>query len=515
VQSDFHPYSTAEPLFTGSAPSWLMDKQEQMRIMSYMLYEQIYWSVPAAFKLIERVDAKPIYIPAGKVIVETLHRHMGNDMSVICDPAIGTASEQKTALELMALFSKREALIGKFNSNRRYGIMRGDWAFMLSAEAEREEGSRVSITSVDPGALFPIYKIDEESGIEDFDVVIGWHIVEQYLDPALGEGKAFIKRTTFRKATGTGGPSPITYSVMVFEPDDWGGPAMEGDGSPLVTLIPEVSLPAPIDQLPIYVIPNFDEPGNLWGSSEMRGIERLLTAINQSISDEDMELLMTGLGVYATNAGVPVDDAGQEKGWDLGPGRVVELPGTEGVEFKRVTGVQTVEPMQGHLSYLHEQLDLSSVSPAVAKGNVEVEAAESGVALAIKYGPLISHAMEREQVVKDRMTHLFYGLARWQVAYEGSSYSAMMNVSMMPLFGPKIPENKQQSFDNVMKMLAGKVIDLATGWDMLRKLGYELPDNATLLGGIEDQLTMEADVMASRINGEVDQDVEDAPEDVE
>lgn len=518
--NDFHPYSTAEPYLTGSAPNWLKDNQEILRMRSYMLYEQMYWTAPQAYKVTVREEglgSDPLFIPSGRSLIDTQHRYVGNGMNVVCDPAVGTSSDQKAALELFRQFMLRERVTSKYNSNRRYGLIRGDWVFMLTADPDREEGSRVSLISVDPGSLYPIYEIDEETGVENQDVVVGWHIIEQYQDERLGKDKAFIKRTTFRKATGTGGPSTILYSVDVFEPDDWGGPGMSEDGKLVQSIFPETSLPAPIDQLPIYVIPNFvEEPGYLWGASSMRGLEQIIAAITQGATDEDVTLAMDGLGVYATNAGVPVNQAGEEIGWNIGPGRVVELPtGSKDTFFNRVSGVANVGPYQEHLGYLGQWLDMIGATPDVAKGKVDVAVAESGIALALQMGPTIAYGEDQESIIGDRLNQLWFGWARWTMAYEGGAFKvpALLNVSFVTKFGPKIPENKQQSFDNILALITNKVIDLATGWDMLRELGYKLPENAVLLAGIQEAAEMEADAMASRINGEINQDVDETGDD--
>lgn len=508
---DFHPYSTAEPLLTGSAPAWLGDKQEQLRIRSYMLYEQIYTNVPSGFKLIEREDASPIYIPSARIIVETMNRYMANGMNLVLDPEMGTTTLQKNAQLWLKDFIRRERFYSKFSANKRYGIMRGDWVFMITADPDRAEGSRVSVECVDPASVFPIFATDEATGIEDPDMIIGWHIVEQFQDPTSDTEKFLLKRTTFRKSTGTGGPSPITYEVLVFETDDWGGPGQDDEPEIVSAIQPETKLPAPIDQLPVYHIPNTDNSptGDMWGSSELRGFERLMTSINQIVTDEDLTLIMDGLGVYATNAGVPTNPDGTDGKWNLGPGRVAELPAGPGIFFNRVSGAGNIDPYQTHLTYIHKQMDLAAGQPAIAKGDVEVEAAESGVALAIKYGPIISVADEKEIIVTDKTTQFMYGLSRWVVAYEGTAFNYLLETQFVPLYGPKIPENKAKSFQEIMEMITNKVIDLATGWDMLRKLGYELPDNKTMLSALQDQATMEADIMASRINGEVNREIED------
>lgn len=505
---DFTPYSTAKPLL-GSAPTWLADPLEAERVQSYSLYEQIYWNVPQAFKLSQRgQDDKPIYIPAGRQIVETLHRHLARHMQVVVDPQFGSTQEQELAQQVWDTVAKRERFYSIFNASKRYGIMRGDWVFTLSGNTEKPEGTRVSIETIDPGGLFPIY-----SDV-DLDAIIGWHVVEQYIDRF---AKERIKRRTWRKTTGMGGPSPIEYSVSVFEVDAWGGPGMSVDEEKPITGEPvEVSpivLPAPIDDLPIYTIGNFTQPGFLWGSSEMRGLERLMAAVSQGISDEELELVMNGLGVYATNAGAPVDpDTNLELPWNLGPGRVVEVPAES--FFNRVSGVGTVTPFQDHLAYLHKQLDQTTGQSDVAKGRVDVTVAESGVALAIQMGPLFDIADEKQQVITDVLTNFLFNFPKWMVAFEGSLFSSMINVTtapgestgtvLLPTYGPRLPENEGKRIDALLKLLEAKAVGLNFVWSELRRLGWDLPDDAAMLASVNETiaLTAPADPFADRADEE-------------
>jgi hypothetical protein len=487
---DFTPYSTAKPLL-GSAPLWLADPLEQQRVQAYSLYEQIYWNVPEAFKLQQRgTDDKPIYIPAGRQIVETLHRYLAAGLNVVADPRFGTTQEQELAQQVWDVVAKRERFYSGFTSAKRYGIIRGDWAFVITADDTRMPGTKVSIEQVDPGGLFPIW------GGTDLNTIVGWHIVEQYTDRF---GKERILRRTWRKTTGMGGPSPITYAVGVFEMDQWGGPGMSVDKEKPVTgepvEVPETPLPPPIDDLPIYTIQNFQQPGFLWGSSEMRGVERLLSAINQSISDEELELVMNGLGTYATNAGAPIDEeTGEELPWGLGPAKVVEVPGE--AFFNRVSGVGTVMPYQDHLAYMHAQIDQTFGHSDVAKGKVDVTVAESGVALAIQMGPLMAVVSEKEQIITDVLTNFLFNFPKWMVAYEGAAFNSMVSVAtapgestgtvLVPQYGPKMPENVDKRIDTLLNLLREKAIGLNFLWSELRRMGWNLPDDATMLAQVSE-----------------------------
>lgn len=506
---EFDQFSTAKPLLSGY-PAWINDEFEQKRIAAYQLYEQIYWNVPESFKLVQRGDeTSPIYIPNGKIIVETMNRFVAPDMKIIADPAFGDTNAQALATQVMIDLARRERLYSRFRTNKRYGIMRGDWAFHLYADPNKPAGSRVSVFGIDPGGLFKIWNPD------NLDEVIGWHIVDQFIgdgNDGTEKGKAYIRRLTYRKESGQGGPSPITVEDVIFEADEWGGPGMSEDDTKVVRVIkPLQTLPAPIDDLPVYHIPNFDEPGAVWGSSEMRGLERIMAAVDQGISDEELILAMEGLGTYATDAGAPVDEeTGEDLPWNLGPGRVVEVPA--GNKFERVSGVNSLEPMQAHLRYLHERMDEAAATPPVAKGKVTSLDAESGISLALQHGPILAASGEKEGIVTDVFTNLLFNLPKWLVAYEGSIMSSLMtDTRWIPVYGPKIPQNVQKSFDNIMTMIKDKTIPNEVGWDMLRKLGYELPDNATLstqLGAQQaSEAAVQADALASRISGELNQPV--------
>jgi hypothetical protein len=503
---DYHPYSTAEPMLP-KAPAWITNTLEQFRVGSYDMYEMIYWSHPDTFELVQRgSDEDPIYIPAGRTIVETLHRYLANDMKIIPDPQFGTTSQQQQALLFWTDMVRRERFYSMFNMNKRLGIIRGDWIFHMRGDPERLEGSRVSIETIHPGSLFPIYELDDD-GNEIKNSVIGWHVIERVLEGTT----ELIKRTTYRKTTETGGPSPITFEVGLYEINAWGGADQEE--KMVRSIESETAFPAPIDQLPIYHVKNTENDSFLWGSSEMRGLESLMAHVDQAISDEELEIVLNGLGVYATNADNPVDpESGEPIDWDLGPGRVVKIPGlgSQG-QFVRVTGTTTVAPHQDHLKYLHERLDESAGTPAVAKGKVDVQTAESGVSLLLQMGPLLARVSEKEQIITDVITNYMFDLSKWIVAYEGGQWSFLMDqIRFIPVYGDKIPMNRKERFTEVMAMATAMpmpIIPLNVAWDELRKIGYDLPENEEMLAAILEQRqaasTAEADAMASRIEGEI------------
>lgn len=499
--TDITQWTTATPLIS-NRPQWISG-QDQERIAAYALYESLYWNIPDAFKLVQRgKDAKPIYVPAPKQVVETMHRFLAPGITFIADPELGSTTEQKLANDTMRVFMRREKVASKFSAAKRYGLIRGDWVFHIVADEERPEGARISFLEIDPASYFPIEHPD------DPDTIIGCHIVEPWNE----NGDDYIYRLTYRKVTEMGGPSPITVEEAIYEMDAWGGPDM--DETTVRVIRPEEQLPAPIDQLPVYHIPNFSETGSRWGSSEFRGIERLFAAINQSISDEELELVLNGLGVWVTDAGQPQDpETGADVPWNLGPGRVVTLP--NGKKFERATATSSVEPHQAHLKYLHDQLDQGAGIPAVAKGLVDVQLAESGIALALHMAPIVATSDEKDLVVTDVTTNMLWDLKAWFIAYEGINIGE--ETAWIPRYREKLPKNREKEVDTVLRFVTDGIASREWAIGELKNLGYDLGDAAAMLNQIMEEKAalaqIESDVEGSRLDNELSD--EDQPEDEE
>jgi hypothetical protein len=500
--ADFNQWSTAKPLISGAGGGYIADESEALRVATYQLYEQMYWGVDGTFKLLSRgAENKPIYVPSPKIIVETLHRYLARNMTIAPDPARGDTTQQTLLKQVWDDLAVRERFYSRFISNKRYGIIRGQWLWHFYADPAKPAGSRLSIMPIDPASWFPIYSDTNP------DDIIGCHIVEPF---KTNEGKDVIKRLTYRKATGMSGPSPITSEAAFYKVDDWGGPGMDQEPVPEEILFPVQTLPSPIDQLPVYSMPNFEEPGSIYGSSELRGFERILAGIDQSISDEELALAMDGLGVYATNAGAPIDaDSGVELPWDLGPAKVVEVP-TDSF-FNRVSGVTSVAPYLEHVAYLDAKVNEASGSPQVARGVVDVSVAESGIALEIQFDPLVARVEERQLTIDDKLRQMFYDLPKWLVAYEGSLFSSLLpnpedptiGPRLVPTFGDIIPPNKaKQITDNVALEAAG-IISAVTARENLRAIGVPIPEEAEEAGRIEAQKAAAADAFGARIDGEL------------
>lgn len=492
---DFTQWSNAQP-YLGEMPSWL-NGDEATRVASYQKYEEIYWNVPETFKVVQRgSEDSPIYIPSARKIIEATNRFYG----VGFDYTISGGSESDrdaVSLAMRTLF-RRERFFSKYNSMKRFGLVRGDSLWHIIADENKPETRRISIHELSPANYFPIYDPD------DIDTITGVHIAGIIKDD---KGVDIVRRQTYRKVLDNNGTPTgrITSELATFEVSNWDDrnlqqEAKEPELKMIEQLVPPFELPEQITSIPVYHIRNQYQGGYLYGSSEIRGIERVIAAINQGISDEELTLALDGLGVYTSTAPEP------DGGWVLGPGSVVELDG----ELKRVNGVGTVRPSQDHLGYLDRSLKEASGTPDIAVGRVDVSIAESGIALQFQMSPILAKNVEKETELLAVHDHMFFDLTRgWLAAFEGLTAGGQITIE--PRVGDPMPVDRKAVLAEVVQLVDARLVSPEYARTILtEKLGYEFPDemDGDILTSIRavSEATW-ADPMDERIRKELTEDV--------
>ena len=489
-------WATSEPFVKSeNIPEWIQG-EDRARIGTYDLYDAIFWAAPESFQIKMRgQEGDPIYVPSGRVVVETAHRFMAPGMQIIVDPNFGDEAQQAEAAALMQDFTDREEVYSKFSAAKLHGLRRGDWAWHIFADPDKTAGSRVSLFELNPSNYFPIYR-----DVDDVSSVVGAIIAQ----PATADnGDTVITRTIY-EITDEG---KVQVHEDVCKVDEWGQPRTDMKETVIdVTSEPQL-LPDPINQIPIYHIPNMYDSEVGWGSSEMAGIELLMRGLNQGVTDEELALVLEGIGVYVTDAGAPLDpDTGEELPWTLAVGHVLELP--SGHDFKRVQGVNTIQPYQEHLKYLESWIDATTGGNDITRGRADVAVAESGIALALRMGPILARMSEKELIVTSRFTQMLFDLRAWFTAFEG--LQGLDAIRWRPTYADKLPVNKQEQFNNIITMSTTTpvpIISNAEARRMLTQLGYTFSTEAELAAEVlseqsEFQATT-ADAVASRVAGEL------------
>jgi hypothetical protein len=482
----FTPYSSVTPLIA-EEPLWAPPLDRE-RIAAYAKYDEIYWNFEDAFKLVRRGDEdKPVYLPNPRVIVDTTAHFLLKGLNISSD-------DESLNLELQALLA-REMFLSKFHTGKHSGCARGDFVMHITADPTKVEGTRISINSVDPAAYFP------EHDEDNLDRVIAVDLVEQVLeeDP-LDPNRVHIHRLRYEYRE-LNGQRLVWRFEGIYEPLDW----WNKDKAVLIRNIREGFLPARIRTIPVYHFPNIQWQGDPFGASELRGFERVQSAVNQTISDEELALSLEGLGVYATDALPPLREDGSEGVWTIAPGKVIELP--DNGKFARVQGVGSVRPFGDHMRMLIETM--YEASATFRGGMIDAQVAESGIALALRFLPTEAKLEQRDLGGKEKLGQLTHDWLDWVFEYENKAFpESKIDVTL----GAKLPQNRTQILNEFNNMLDRHVISKKKYRELVEQyLGYELPESD--VAQILTELEQESEARAKGLlNAPSHQDGRDAPD---
>ena len=240
-------------------------------------------------------------------------------------------------------------------------------------------------------------------------------------------------------------------------------------------------MPAQITSIPLYHFRNAEWEGFEFGNSELKGYERIFKGINQTLSDTEIALALAGLGVFATDAGRPKNPDGSEGDWVVVPGTVWEMPGATMV--KRLEGITSVTPVLDFVGYLDESIFQGSGTTDVALGKIDVQTAESGIALAIKFLPTLAKIEYRDTAGVEILQQLWYDWKFWVWAYENKNWT---ETELLITLGEKLPVNRKSVFEELNNMKDRKVISAQFYRDQVTlRLDYTFPTD------IEDQIIAE------------------------
>lgn len=486
-------YATSSEYRPTPSENNVVGEADQLRIAAYDLYDGIYHNRPETLSL-SRVgeNAKPILMPSGKKIVDATSRYLcvgfdyfakgPNDDETVPDtgsvdqPLVTQDSiESGNAIEAyFANFFVRERIKAKFATQKQYGLIRGDAIWYITADPNKPQGERLSLHELDPRQYFPI---DDP---QDNTRVIGCYIVDLVQDPTKPDDKdaKVARRQAYRKEYGENGEFlGISSERLCFEVGKWDDRILKPDEIVEVPNpaqdVAKFMLPAGIKSLPCYHIKNKRVPNSGFGMSEIAGLETLIFAINQAISDEDLTLAMQGLGMYVTNAAPPQNSDNSTGDWTVGPGEVIEIGAEQ--EFTRVTGVSSVAPYTEHIKAVDDGMMQGAGIPEIAAGAVDVSVAESGIALMIQMAPILSKNFEKELEIILTLDQMFYDMVNgWLPSYEELQPNGSV---VQTIVDDPMPVNRDAKIQELILLYTTGVITLAMVVKGLMELGYTFSSN--------------------------------------
>jgi hypothetical protein len=460
----------------------ISNNDDRMRLKAYELYEDMYHNRPEHIRITLRggsddeddEDSIQIYMPSAKKSIEAVNRYLGVNYTVIPDPTVESNANYAGVTAAIVKLFKRERIKSKIGQFKRYGLMKGDALLHITADPTKRPGSKISVCELKPEHYFPIENLEGDC--------IGCYIVDIIPNPKttpnlkVHTSNQVVRRQTYNKVLDKDGKptGAITSELGLYELGKWDERVLEDKDINLIQVVrSKFTLPEQINQIPVYHWANNRPPGSTFGMSELAGVESLVTAINQSMSDEDLTLIMQGLGVYWTDASPPTNDRGEEVEWEISPRSVVQV--ASGGQFGRVSGISTIQPFGDHIAALDAALQQALGVPDIAVGTVDATIAESGISLLLKMSPLLSKNAEKQLDLIDICDQFIYDLIQgWLPAYEAIDADGVIFITQ---FDDPMPKNKSKDLSDVTQLwvqanAAGQVLPVSWLYEQLNTIRF-------------------------------------------
>jgi len=516
-------YENAVTMKGADSPAYVIADADKRRIQAYWTYENLYSNVWKAFAGVLRdTSDEPMsrrLLPVARAIIEGTNRYLANDPEIVVPSEdmfpIGmtppTPEMAKAAVSSIQQLFSRERMESKLASVKRWTLVRGDGVFHITADPIKDPGSRISIHELHPDSYFPIhYGMDNNRVIGCYLVnilTIGRDEIAQRLE--------YRKISTQEDAAKYRAPLGSIYSRVTFwESDGWDDrdemglseqdlkpaptqPSWTADLS-YATILEGAALPSSITAIPVYHFRNPFQGTGQFGVSELNGIETVLAGINQTATDEDLAVVLQGIGTYWTDSGHPKDEAGNDVPWVISPASILELE--KDGKIGRIEGANDIESLLKHIDLLRRAAQDGTGTPDVAVGSIERAVAESGVALAIRFAPIVAKNGEKESEISSTMNQMLYDLLNgWFPAFEALQWPGVV---LHLEFGDPLPVDRAATLDEILQMVSTKIISLAVARQIIQeRLGYQFPTDMDQQIVNEQQALLDA--TGARLDGAI------------
>ncbi len=257
-----------------------------------------------------------------------------------------------------------------------------------------------------------------------------------------------------------------------------------------------------LDFLPVYVVANMAQLGEVWGVSELRDLIPIIDEINKKYSDlsDSLKFDMFAVTVFL-NAKIPTGSDGkpQLKNKAGAAWNVMGLSPTDNIKpevFKLQGTFNYADVLKYHInslvSALYEFAEAVHISPETVTGLPAL----SGIALKLLFATIISKTNRKNTVWKAKLSEIYMGALRLKQIYEGYDIPDDLDIEIITHI--PMPANELEEVQVATAKLEAGLSSLETEMNNL---------------GVEDAQEEIAKIIAEKIDFDRKLNIEQIPQD--
>jgi len=230
-----------------------------------------------------------------------------------------------------------------------------------------------------------------------------------------------------------------------------------------------------LDFIPVYIIPNTPQIGEIWGMSELEDLIPIIDEINRKYSDLSDSLRFD---LFAITILMNVKPTGKnpEKGLKAKPGAVWELMGggpdsPKSDVFKLEGQFHYIESLKYHIDSLVAALYEFSEVVNVSVDRISKVGNLSGVALKLLFAAILSKTTRKNAIWGARLREMYMGILKMKQIYEG--YDLPDDLDIEIITHNPLPQNELENIQVITQKITAGLISVTTA---MNELGVEDPE---------------------------------------
>jgi len=232
-----------------------------------------------------------------------------------------------------------------------------------------------------------------------------------------------------------------------------------------------------LDFMPVYIIPNMAQLGEIFGPSDLRDLIPIIDEINKKYSDlsDSLKFDMFAITVFL-NAKFPVDKNGKPElrnkagaAWN-----VMGLSPNDTMKpdvFKLQGTFSYIETLKYHIDSLIAALFEFSECPNLSVDKITGLGNLSGVALKLLFASIVSKTNRKNTVWKAKLVEIYMGALKIKQLTE--SYDIPEDLNIEIIIHDTLPQNELEQLQIITAKLADGLISVITA---MNEIGIEDPE---------------------------------------
>jgi hypothetical protein len=232
-----------------------------------------------------------------------------------------------------------------------------------------------------------------------------------------------------------------------------------------------------LDFLPVYVVANMAQLGEIWGYSELRDLIPIIDEINKKYSDlsDSLKFDMFAITVFL-NAKIPTGADGklQLRNKAGAAWNIMGVSPTDNIKpevFKLQGTFNYVETLKYHINTLVSCLFEFSEAVNISPEKVTGLPALSGIALKLLFASIISKTNRKNTVWKAKLAEVYMGALKLKQIYDGYDIPDDLDIEIITHI--PMPQNELEELEVISAKLADSLISVTTA---MNEIGVEDPE---------------------------------------